>query len=236
MCNHQDTLEIQGYIKKEEHLYSLQNNILPNTLVLASQKAFPGYHGENLPDSSQPNSVFLLINNKYEQESIYRITKKIKTQFNYDFNACYGSLHFKAQNYNCIRIKHLSSINYLPELQTLYKEEFIKFVNFKYINAPSIITVNKGFLVCEKTTGIYQDLEEDSKCYFELPEQIDWEDFCNITADIKNNITSNNFDAAQGVFYRKKEIVDVVRIYDQDKNLEKMQKLQKMYNEKIKKL
>ena len=59
--------------------------------------------------------------------------------------------------------------------------------------------------------------------------------FKKITLDIKNNVDNINFDAAQGVFYRKCGIVDVVRIYDQDKNVERLTTLRKLYLDEINK-
>lgn len=232
MDNDKTLIETLGYIKKEEKLITVDNNIILNTLVLESQQEFPGYNG-NFPEKSQPRSLFLITSKEYQFEEIARITKKIKNQIKHDFNASQGNIYLKGETLPCIRIKYLQSFTFIPELQNLLKEENIKFSKKRIIDSPGIIVINKIFFVRERAEGIYHDLEEESKCYLELPVKLTWDRFKEYTFFIKNNIDNNNFDAAQGAFYRKSGIIDVVRIYDQDKNVERMKTLRKLYLEEI---
>jgi len=227
-------IETFGYIKKEESLVTVESNIIPNTLVLESLQQFPGYHG-NIPDKSQPHSLFLITTKDHSFEEIARITKKICESIKYNFNASQGYIHFKSETLSCIRIKYLKSFTFVPELQNFYKEAGIKFTKQKHIDASAIIVINKTFLISEQEDVFYKDLEEESKCYFELPEHLSWEQFKKYTETIKYNINNNNFDAAQGAFFRKKEIKDIVRIYDQEKNPERIKELHTAYLEEIRK-
>ncbi|OFX85884.1 MAG: hypothetical protein A2W99_17270 [Bacteroidetes bacterium GWF2_33_16] len=227
-------IETFGYIKKEESLVTVKNNIIPHTLVLESLQPFPGYHGD-LPDKSQPRSLFLITSKDYSFEEIARKTQKICDSIKYNFNASQGYLHFKSETLSCIRIKYLRSFTFIPELQNFYKDADIKFAKQRQINDSAIIIINKNFYVTEKEEGIYKDMNEESKCYFELPENLSWEQFKKYTETIKYNIDNNNFDAAQGAFYREKGIKDIVRIYDQEKNPERIKNLQKAYLEEIRK-
>jgi len=97
-----------------------------------------------------------------------------------------------------------------------------------------IIVIHKNFYVQEMEEGIYSDLEE-VKSYLELPVNLSWETFKEFTHDIKNNLTNNNFDAAQGIFFRKKGIVDVIRVYDCQPGYERFKMIREMYLERIKK-
>lgn len=228
-------IETTGYIKKEQTLTTVENNIIPNTFVLESLHPFPGYHGENLPDKSAPRSLFLIVSKDYTFEEVARVTKKIKQNFKYDFNASVGHIYFKTSMYTCIRIKYLRSFTFLPELQGLYQDYGIKFAKQKMINNKGLIVIQKNFFVDEIEEGIYNDIEEDSKFYIELSEDLSWEKFKDYTTHIKNNIDNSDFVAAQGVFYRKKGIVEVVRIYICEGQMDKIRSIRKLYNELIQK-
>ncbi|MEF8844875.1 MAG: hypothetical protein V5A59_05325 [Bacteroidales bacterium] len=228
-------IEVTGYIKKRETLTSIESNIAPHTCVLESLDPFPGYHGKNLPDESEPRSLFLLVRNNYSFEDIARISKKIAENCEYDFNASIGYIYIQPYKYNCIRIKYLTSFTFLPELQDMFIQEGVKFSRYKAIEDKAIIVVNKNFLVEEQEEGIYRDLEAKSKYYIGLPEKLDWETFSNFTFHIKNNLIDNNFDAALGVFYRITGITDMVRVYDRDNSIEKMRNLKSRYEEEVRK-
>jgi len=228
-------IEVTGYIKKRETLTSIEGNIASNTCVLESLQPFPGYHGKNLPDESEPRSLFLLITNNYSFEDIARMTKKIDRDFPYDFNASIGTIYIQPYTYKCIRIKYLASFSLLPDMQEMFIREGVKFLKYKSIEDKAIIVVNKNFLVEEQEPGIYRDLEDKSKSYIELPEKLDWETFSDFTFHIKNNLLDNNFDAALGVFYRIAGITDMVRVYDRDNGVEKMKTLKSRYEEEVRK-
>ena len=235
MCQDQILIETVGYIKKEENLTTVENNIIPNTFVLENLQAFPGYHGANLPEKLRPRSLFLIVTKEYSFEDIARISKKIKQNFQYDFNASIGHIYFKTTSYTCIRIKYLKSFTFLPELQGLFQEYGIKFAKQKTIDTTGLIVINKHFYINEIEEGIYDDLEEDSKFYIELPKDIPWDVFKEFTLSIKNNIDNSDFDAAQGVFYRKEGIVEVVRLYICEGETDKIKTIHKLYIDKIKK-
>jgi hypothetical protein len=227
-------IETIGYIKKEVTLTTVENNIIPGTLVLESLYPYPGYYGENLPENPCPRSLFVIVDREYDTEEIARITAKVKKESTYDFDMSYGDICLKRKKYACIRIKYLKSFHFFPELQTLLQEHQVKFIKKKTINEQGIIKVYKNFYVQEAEEGIYTDLDE-IKTYLELPVQISWQTFKEFTHDIKNNLRDNNFDAAQGVLFRKKGIVDVVRLYDCKPGFERFKMLREMYLKEIKK-
>jgi hypothetical protein len=229
-------VEVTGYIKKKEKLVPVGDNIVSNTCVLESLYPFPGYYGNNFPDKSQPRSIFFVLAESYTFEEIARKTKNIKSRFKHDFNASEGKIIIAPYEYPSIRIKYLRSFNFLPQLQREYIKENIKFHKEKDFNKEAIIKINKVFQVYEEEKGIYRDSEDDFKCYLEVPEKLEWETFAYITANIKNNLVNNRFDAAQGVFYCTDEIVDVIRIFDQEKDIQKMHKLRNMYLEEIRRI
>lgn len=228
-------IETMGYIKKQVKLTTVENNILLNTLVLESIHPFPGYHGENLPEKPCPRSLFLLVEKDYSWEEITRISKKIKQSFKHDFNISHGNIYFKNTTYSCIRIKYLKSFTFIPELQSLMKEQGVNFLKKKDINETGLIVINKHFNIQEVDEGIYSDTEEPVKFYLELPVKLSWDIFKDFTRTVKNNIVNNNFDVAQGVFYRKKGIIDVIRIYDCEPGPERFKMIRNKYLDEIRK-
>jgi len=228
-------IETAGYIKKEQTLTTVENNIIPNSFVLESQHPFPGYHGANLPEKPKPGSLFLILTDDHSNEEIARITKKIQKNLQYDFNACEGHIYFKTTNYACIRIRHLKSFAFLPEIQRLYQENGINFAKQKMIDSKGLIVINKSFYVEEIEEGLYNDLEEDSKYYIELPKDLPWDVFQEFTAFIKNNMDNSDFAVAQGVFYRKTGIVEVVRLYICEGEMDKVRTIRKLYTDLINK-
>ena len=232
----QHLIEVGGYVKKEETLATLENNILPHSWVLESLHPFPGYHGKNLPDASDPRSLFLMVHNGYTFEDLARMARSIHLRCTYTFNACEGTIYFQPYTYSCIRLKYLSSFDYIPQLQEYFEQNGVRFMKKRDIEQKGIIQINKNFLVQEeKEPGIYRDMHNQVKSYIELPEKVEWDDFKRYTHNIKNNLIDNNFDAALGVFFRKKGLVDVVRIYHSDQSLDKLQTLKAYYQEEIRK-
>ncbi len=227
-------IETMGYIKKEANLTTVENNIVPETLVLESLYPYPGYYGENQPEKPCPRSLFLIVDKTYSLEEIARITAKVKKEFTHDFDMSYGNIYLKRKTYACIRIKYLKSFHFISELQALLQDYQVKFLKKKAIDEKGIIVIHKNFYVQEMEEGIYSDLEE-VKSYLELPVNLSWETFKQLTHDIKNNLTNNNFDAAQGIFFRKKGIVDVIRVYDCQPGYERFKMIREMYLERIKK-
>jgi len=229
-------IEVCGYIKKQEILATIDTNVLPHSWVLESLHPFPGYHGKNLPDESDPRSIFLMVHNGYTFEQVARIVRKIHQNFPHSFNATEGTIYFQPYTYHCIRLKYLSSFKYIAQLQEFFENHGVKFMKKREMEKEGLIQINKNFLVVEEqVSGIYRDMNNRVKCYVEIPEKAEWEDFKRYTHQIKNNLVDNNFDAALGAFYRKKGIVDVVRIYEQDHSLDKLHILKQRYEEEIRK-
>ncbi len=235
MCQDKILIETMGYIKKEANLSTVENNTIPNTLVLESLHPYPDYHGKNLPDKSTPRSLFLIVNKDYSFEEIARIIKKIKGEFDFDFNASQGNIYFKTTSYSCIRIKYLKSFTFLPELQRMFQNEGIRFAKQKSINSTGVIVIKKHFYIDEIEEGIYRDIDESSKFYIDLPAALPWDEFKEQVHNIKNNLENSDFDAAQGVFYRKSGIVEVVRLYTCEGEFEKVQRIRKMFIDQINK-
>ncbi|MCG8410009.1 MAG: hypothetical protein MI739_01855 [Bacteroidales bacterium] len=226
-------IETTGHIKKEARLSTVENNTVSNTLVLESLHPFPGYHGKNLPERTSPRSLFLILTSEHQFSEIARITKKINQESKHNFNASIGKIYTRTHTYNCIRVKYLEKYSYLPEIQHRYQDEGIKFAKKKKVNTDGLIVIKKYFYIEEIEPNVYRDLDEPSKFYISLPQYLKWPDFKKKTLYIRNNLDGSNFDAAQGVFYRREGIIEIVRLYICEGEYDKIKLIQTKYKELI---
>ncbi|UCG28714.1 MAG: hypothetical protein JSV24_04975 [Bacteroidales bacterium] len=225
-------IETFGSITKVEMLHTLESNILENTFVVEAYEPFPGYHGENLPSDPIPHHIFLVTKKDYPEETILRVSQKIRKYFKHSFGARQGELHIFNSRLNCIRVKDLSSFELIPELQSCYQSEGIEFMRKRTYNNTGLIKINKYFELRELGDGIFKDLIDLQMFYLEIPDHLNWKLFEQITHSIKNNMDNRNFDAALGVLYRN-DLTDVVRIYEKGCSLDKLKQIRKKYIEEI---
>jgi hypothetical protein len=228
-------IETFGDITKVEKLHTLTSNVLENTFVLESFEPFPGYHGANLPSGYDPHHIFLVTKKEYSYEVISRISMKIRKNSELSFGARPAELFIFNKKYPAIRIKELKSFELVPELQNWYQDEGVFFIKNKTFNSNALIRVMKHFKLDEIEEGIYKDLGDPLMSYLQVPDRLTWKLFEKMTYYIKNNVENNNYDAAQGVVYLK-DVMDVIRIYMKDFNLDLLKQLRAMYLEEFRKL
>jgi len=226
--------ETIGGLAKEECLFTLTSHIMPNTFVLENDEPYPGYHGENLPTDSKPISVFLITKSKYSTEKIFRLASKIKKYFDHPFDAVPGSICINIDTYPCIRIRNLDNYELVEELQKSFFSEGIKFRKQKNIRATGIIQLKKIFVLEQLEEGIYKDLDDPWMYYLQIPQQLSWQLFCKLTRKIRNNIDKQkaNFDAGLASIYTR-EILDAVRIYAYDIDIDTLRMLRSKYVDEI---
>lgn len=232
-------IETIGYITKEEHMVSLEHDIIPNTMVIETRQPFPGYHGKNLPgelSAEVPEFVFFVTKQKYTTENIARVTQNIKKYFKDDIDIARAEIYVFNTKLPCIRLKHCKDLSKIEELQSCYKGEDIKFAKKKKVDTIGLIKIQKHLMLEEIAGGIYKDLEEERTHYLQIPVELKWPQFKSITLKIKNNMDDSNFDAALGMFYRKGGIVDFVRIYDKNASKERLEDIKNLYLKEISKL
>jgi hypothetical protein len=235
--NSNHIIETLGYILKEENLVSIQNNIIPDTLIFETKNPFPGYHGKHLPEElTIPEFIYCATKEKYTSEHIFRVTRNVQKYFGKDINVARSELSIHNTLYPSIRIKGCKDFTRVNELISCYKSEGFRFTKSTVIDATSLIKVQKTFSLVEKEKGIYFDNEESKNYYIEVPYYLNFEQFRKITRNIKNNIENDNFDAAQAMIYRKHGIIDLVRIFEINTNLDRLKELQVKYEKEIHKL
>lgn len=227
-----NTIETIGIIEKKECIVSINYD----NLVLESLHPFPGYHGTTVPDKTNPKSIFFILKSKHTEENIIRTILSVKEKFTLKFDASPGMISIYNKLEPCIRIKDLKNYTFIPELLQCFKSEGFLFMKSKEIPAhDGLIRIKKYFILHEIKDGIYLDAETPNIAYFEIPTQLDWDTFEKITLEIKQNIEKNNFDVALGTIYRKKGLIDLIRIFEREVCLDECLFLREKYNTSINK-
>jgi len=224
------TLETFGSIVKEEQLQTVNEGIIPNTLVLENKDPFPGYYGAE-PSDKVPDSFFLVMTQKESTEKILRLTHIIRGISKIDFEGSPGRLCIYNDTYQVIRIRALCDFTKLAEIQHHYRDNAIQFMKKRKIDAPGIIQVKKIFKVTEIDDNILKDADRDMY-YLKINKQLTWSHFRSITFQVKNNLPSSSFDAGLAIIYGS-EVLDLVRIYAKNISLDYLKEIHHKYNEII---
>jgi len=218
-----------GTIVKKEKLASVENDTKCKALILESLLPYPGYHGTTIPDMLEPESLFVVTKAKYSDEEIIRAIQQVKKKSSISFDAAPGTIYFKNNPVNIIRFKGLS-YNMISEVVEHFSDVGIVFERAKRI-APyeSIIRIAKFFRIKKIADSIYEDMDVGEFFYLQVPNQINWDLFEEMTKNIRYSIETIVFDAAQTSVYDTNGLVDFVRIYDTGKDVDNLVSIRNNY-------
>lgn len=227
--------EVFGTLTKTETVFTIDQKIMPGTLVFEALKPFPGYYYDT-PTGSKPVYLYLALEEQYTLEDILRASQKVQLDFKAPFDAGKGFLKIYDTKYDVLRIRHLKDYDLLEKLQRSFSENGIHFLkkSKKYKDEVSKIRIIKFFKLEEVAEQIYLDKREKNHAYFEIPRYMSWEEFESVNNKVKYNWTESKFDAAKAAFYYDGELHEIVRIYSDKLDLEYLKALKKLYVEKIK--
>lgn len=227
--------ESMGVLLKEETLQTVDHYVIQNTFVLESLEPFPGYHGENLPLDDKPDSLFLVTDKAYPIENVFRISQHLSSYHNIQFDSCLADIFIYNTNLPCIRIKGLNNYSLISDIQGAYIDKGIGLMKKRNINAPGLIKITKVFSVEQLTDHIYKDLDDECTFYLSIPNHFDWSLFKKISTNVKNNLDNSNFDSASGFIYLK-SLMEFVRIYAKNPDINRLQLIREKYLEEIRKI
>lgn len=232
----QNILETVGTITKKEILSTVEHDTA-KALVLETIKPYPGYHGTTIPEQLNPISLFLVTDKKFTGEAVIRATMSVKRDFNSHFDAVPGQITIFNTLTPCIRIKDLLQYEKIYDLVTLYRKHGIEFMKERNVEPFSgLIKIRKYFEMEKVEDGLYKDMITPEMAYFFIPNQLSWNVFESITHNLKVNPELNNFDAALGVFFTPEGVIDGVRIYHEELNMDELKELRNKYLQEMKRL
>lgn len=226
------TLETFGSLTKEEILKTVDFHIVPNTFVLENLEPYPGYHGKDMPVDKKPDTFFLITQEGYTPEAIFRMAHNIRHMVPYNFDACYARLTIENEVYNSIRIKELNSYDPIEELQRSFMHFDVRFQKTKNIETTALIELKKIFYIEPINEYIFKDTY-GVLFYIKIPIEPDIKLFKEFTRWVKNNMDNHNFDAALVVVYAK-EVYDFIRIYDKNAPTARLEEIRQKYLQAIK--
>lgn len=226
-----------GGVAKEEILFNLTSHVMPNTFVLENDEPYPNYHGKNLPGGTKPISVFLITKKKHSTENILRLNQKIRKYYKHPFDAVPGEICLNNETIPCIRLRGLDNYELVEDLQKCFFSEGIKFLKNRTIKSKAVITLKKIFDIEPIEDNIFKDNDEPSTFYVQISRQLSYEQFRQVTFQVRNNIDKEktNFDSALATIYTK-DVMDVVRIYAKDIDVDKLRSIRQVYEEELLKL
>ncbi|MBN2522322.1 MAG: hypothetical protein JXB24_03560 [Bacteroidales bacterium] len=228
-------IETLGSLIKEEMLQTVEHNIVQNTFVLESQEPFPGYLGKNLPSEKKPESFYIVISKKQSIEATLRLTQNLCSYFNFKIDACPAEILLSNHTYDCIRLRGMMTYNNIADIQRSYSDAGFSLSKKRNIHAPGIIKINKVFCLEKIADHVYKDVEDLLTYYLTAPFQLDWNLFREVTINVKNNLDNSNFDAAMGFIYQKR-ILDFIRLYLKNPDVNRLQNIRNKYLEEIHKI
>jgi hypothetical protein len=227
--------EVFGTLSKNETVFTIDQKIIPGTLVFEALRPFPGYYYDT-PLSAKPVYLYLALQEQYTLVDILRATQKVQQQFSSPFDPAKGFVDIYDEKYNVLRVRHLRDYDLIEKLQQSYADNGIHFLHRskKYKNVNVKIRIIKFFSLEEIAENIFLDMREKHHAYIKIPRYLSWPEFEEITNKVKYNWVESNFDAAKACFYYEGQLHEVVRIYSNKIGPEYLKELLKLYLDKIK--
>jgi len=226
--------EIIGKLTRQESVHPIERNKISNTLVIHVPSPLATYY-TRFSQINKPNSVLLLTKTPASFEQILRATSKINANNNLELDGAKCEITIGNKKYSGIRIKGIKEFSDIEEVQRFYEKEgfdYTKNVKMKS-DIDTIIRVNKFFGI-EKVEGdIYHSRHNNDRYYFKIPKHIHWDQFRDVTFDIKNNISVSGYDVAKGIFYEKEGITEIVRIIKPNITLDMVKEVKDKYFDRL---
>ena len=228
-------MEVFANLTKQGTIVSVEDKVLPGSLVFEALNQFPGYYHDG-PIPAQPIYIYLVLDRQYPLEEVLRATQSIEKEYtNWSFDSGKGYMHIGSQLLNVIRLRHLPEIELVEKIQTAYQQHGISFLMNKKLQGKLEAEVKiVKFLNLEKLDeGVYTEIEDRNFGYIEIPRYLNPDAFRKVTMDVKYNWEGHEFDAASGSFFKDGKLTEFVRILSTTNELEYLSELRKLYLMKI---
>lgn len=227
--------EVFGTLTKKETVFTIEDKIMPGTLVFEALRPFSGYYSDS-PMGVKPVYLYLALEEQFTLIDIIRASQNVQLEFKTPFDAGKGFVELHNEKYNVLRIRHLKDYDLLEKLQQSFTDNGIRFLrkSKKLKDEHVKISILKFFSLEEIADNIFLDRREKYHAYLKLPQYLNWDQFEAITNKVKYNWVESKFDAAKAVFYHEGKLLEVVRIYSNKIGPEYLKELLKLYLEKMK--
>lgn len=226
--------ELLGKIIIEENISPIERNKINNTFVVHIPNPLASYYSR-FTEVNRPNSIVLITKNPVSFERILRATKKINESKSMDIHGAKCEINIGSRKYSGIRVKGIERYTDIEKIQANYIGEGFEFrKNERMSNdTKALIRVNKFFDLDMVGEGIYQSPNNKDRFYIEIPKDMNWDMFRDLTFDIKNNVSVTNYDIAKGIFYKNDGISDMLRVIKPNITLDMVKEIQQKYFDRL---
>ena len=226
------THNLIGKITLEENVHIIKSNKHSGALIIDVPNPLASYYS-NFTGIQKPNSIVLITKNTNSFENILRATKNINTKKNWNLSGAKCEVQTNGKQLNGIRVKKINSYTDIDEVLELYTNEGFDFNSNLRINEKELVRlkVNKFFDLEEVNDSIFRSRRNADRFYFKMNASDNFETCKNKIKHAKNNLPSNNFDAAHVIFYNQGAINDMVRVIKPNLSIQEVQEIYKKYNQ-----
>ncbi len=227
-------MEVFSNLTKQVSIVSVEEKVLPGSLVFEALNQFPGYYHE-IPTQPQPIYIYLVLDRQYPLEDILRVTQNIEMKYDWNFDSGKGYMQIGSEFLNVIRLRHLSEIDLVAKIQEAYQQQGVHFLMNKRLKGKleAEVKIVKFLNLRMAGDGIFFEWQDDNFGYIELPKYLKPAAFNKVTMDVKYNWLGHEFDAASGSFFHEGKLVEFVRIYSNKMDVDYLSGLRNLFIEKI---
>jgi len=227
------TLEYVGKIIKQENIDTVDGNKLPRTFVINVPNPINSYYSR-FTDVEKPDSIIFVTKTPNSFEKILRVTEGINKKHKLDLDGAKCEVKIGSRKLNGIRVKGINRYPEIEQIQQYYKDEGYDFAKSeKFKDTDSLIRINRFFNIEKLAEGIFKSNVETDVYYVTVPKYMTWDEFRQITFDIKNNISDKNYDIAKGIVYLDGGTKEFLRIVKPKFTLESIQLIRDKYIKKL---
>lgn len=226
--------ELIGKITLQENVSPIERNKINGTFVIHIPNPLASYYSR-FTEVNRPNSIVFATKNSVSFEKILRATKIINEKEGLVLNGAKCEVNIGRNKYSGIRVTGIDRYTNIDMVQKAYQEggfEFHKNVRLGK-GTDAMIRVNKFFSLIDVEDKIYRSPNNKDRFYFEIPRYVNWNDFREMTFDVKNNISVSNYDIAKGIIYEKDGITDILRVIKPNITVEMVQQIRDKYLDRL---
>ncbi|MBN1821566.1 MAG: hypothetical protein JW833_12680 [Prolixibacteraceae bacterium] len=228
-------IEVFSNLVKIEKVEVIKKKIVAGSLVFESKNPFPGYYHET-PGSAKEAYMYIALAKHHTLEEILRATQKIELDFKGSFDAGKGFLTIVNELYYVLRLRHFGDYDMIVKIQEAYANVGIDLLtnSKKQGIYDANIRIVKFLSLEDAGDGVYLDLKDEHIGFITIPKYLSWDEFYNVTMQVRYNWSGSEFDAAYGSFQHNGKLHEMIRIYSHKMSPEYLKEIRKVYLEKIK--
>ncbi|MDD4086007.1 MAG: hypothetical protein PHP48_02105 [Bacteroidales bacterium] len=224
--------EYIGSLTKEETLRCLESDLLiKDSCVLESVNPFFGYYAD-APDVQKPQYLYFMLEEAVDFMELQRIILEVNLKSKVTVDAVWATVTVPNNaKMPALRIRNLPQYGQISVLQQHYREAGLPLK--KHSKGVTLdhaaIHIEKFFFLEELEGGLFFDARQAHHGYFIIPKYMNWNEFKRLTVEAKYDVSLLNFDAATASLFTSKNIIELVRIYREDIDIDKLKAIRDRY-------